>query len=605
MHSEPSQPSSALSAAINESRRAPGEINGTEMDEDQQQKGGKAGSTLRVPRWCETPATNVWLEVWKANQNTETIPINQKRCYLIGRNRTENDIITEHDSTSRCHAAILHHYNGSVFVMDLGSTHGTFLDSLRLEARTPTLYQQGMALRLGNSSRRYLLKGDFVNTADLLRQALQRGSTRSRGGGGEATDEDDEEEPDPLLLLNTELNRRASPVLTTSMGLPPAATAANGGVGPMNPDSPPLSSHQPSSSLLNSSPSVLAPHEVTPPSLPTDEPSHPAAMVSAPELPREMDLPASFAVDRLPFAFGLSHVSSVHSSVSANGGDGEQSTPSVSPTGRVASQGSTPHIGLLQRNSSRRPSSAAAAAAAGSRRNSGTSMDVDYVASEAPADMSRDASREGVRVSADSGEDLSSRSQSGGDSSKRHKKRKKVKVRFAPPEQLENVINDKEDKGSPPVPSAPPPAAPRGLFTDLLTPSKRTQSLPSDDHPAAMAEPQPTPMRTGLFPETPMRPISGMSEGQQQELYSSGHKRRRADKEREATGSDAATGDGAGGRGQERKPRHRVVPFPSLPAVDGVALPAEGTVDGVQQQGKGAAEDEKEGEMETTKRGAG
>lgn len=48
----------------------------------------------------------------------------------------------------RLHAAIMHHQDGaSVYLVDLGSAHGTFLDGLRLKPCQPTLAMHGSQLK--------------------------------------------------------------------------------------------------------------------------------------------------------------------------------------------------------------------------------------------------------------------------------------------------------------------------------------------------------------------------------------------------------------------------------------------------------------------------
>ena len=51
--------------------------------------------------------------------------VDEKRCYLFGRNAQLNDFTVDHGSCSRVHAALVYHKHlGRTFLVDCGSTHG-------------------------------------------------------------------------------------------------------------------------------------------------------------------------------------------------------------------------------------------------------------------------------------------------------------------------------------------------------------------------------------------------------------------------------------------------------------------------------------------------
>lgn len=56
----------------------------------------------------------------------------------------EPDIGLATPRASRAHALLLRNWLGQVFLMDLGSTHGTFLDGQKLRAREPTRWKIGV-----------------------------------------------------------------------------------------------------------------------------------------------------------------------------------------------------------------------------------------------------------------------------------------------------------------------------------------------------------------------------------------------------------------------------------------------------------------------------
>lgn len=88
------------------------------------------------------------------------ININFKlQCYLFGRNPELNDFRIDHSSCSRVHASLVYHkFLNLTYLVDLGSTHGTYLGNLRLEANKPTVVQIGANFHFGASTRFYILR---------------------------------------------------------------------------------------------------------------------------------------------------------------------------------------------------------------------------------------------------------------------------------------------------------------------------------------------------------------------------------------------------------------------------------------------------------------
>lgn len=129
--------------------------------------------------------------------------LDEKKCYLFGRNPNLNDVCIDHSSCSRIHAALVwHKHLHRFFLMDLDSTHGTFVGSLRLEGQKPTQLPSDSTFHFGASSRRYTLR-EKPNTRKLVRAA-----------DGEQVDEQDvllpdsELELDNLTEYNTANNKR-------------------------------------------------------------------------------------------------------------------------------------------------------------------------------------------------------------------------------------------------------------------------------------------------------------------------------------------------------------------------------------------------------------
>jgi nuclear inhibitor of protein phosphatase 1 len=66
--------------------------------------------------------------------------------------------VLDHQSVSRQHAAVVPHKNGGIYVIDLGSAHGTFVANERLAKDSPVELEAGQSLRFAASTRVYFLR---------------------------------------------------------------------------------------------------------------------------------------------------------------------------------------------------------------------------------------------------------------------------------------------------------------------------------------------------------------------------------------------------------------------------------------------------------------
>ena len=89
----------------------------------------------------------------------DTYILNMHPFYVIGRQppqseEAENFILFEHPSLSRKHAILqINQQTKELFVYDLGSTHGTFVNKKVIKPKTYTELNEGDLLQFGESSR--------------------------------------------------------------------------------------------------------------------------------------------------------------------------------------------------------------------------------------------------------------------------------------------------------------------------------------------------------------------------------------------------------------------------------------------------------------------
>lgn len=118
---------------------------------------------FQPPPWVKPPKLeNCGLRVIKDGKKIETITeIGRKSFVLLGRNATMSDIKLEHPSISRRHALLGHGSSGNLYVMDLGSSHGTFVNAKALTKRKREPLRDGYTVKFGASTREYIVKLDL------------------------------------------------------------------------------------------------------------------------------------------------------------------------------------------------------------------------------------------------------------------------------------------------------------------------------------------------------------------------------------------------------------------------------------------------------------
>ncbi|KAK4439487.1 protein phosphatase 1 regulatory inhibitor subunit PPP1R8 [Sesamum alatum] len=119
---------------------------------------GGGQSTWQPPDWTIEPRPGVYyLEVLKDGEVLDRINLDKRR-HIFGRQFHACDFVLDHQSVSRQHAVVVPHKNGSIYVIDLGSAHGTFVANERLTKDCPVELEVGQSLRFAASTRTYVLR---------------------------------------------------------------------------------------------------------------------------------------------------------------------------------------------------------------------------------------------------------------------------------------------------------------------------------------------------------------------------------------------------------------------------------------------------------------
>ena len=137
------------------------------------------------PDWAAPPThTRAELRVEKNGETVEVLPVGEHALYNFGRSLT-CDFPLEHASISRNHAALVHHWNGGLYAIDLKSSHGTAVNGTPLKPFEACLLKDGALLTFGASSRTYRLGG--LNAAPPLPSAASAGGASAANTASTAT----------------------------------------------------------------------------------------------------------------------------------------------------------------------------------------------------------------------------------------------------------------------------------------------------------------------------------------------------------------------------------------------------------------------------------
>lgn len=120
------------------------------------------------------------LRVVKSGVLLEDVDVSGRAITVIGRGGPAADIVHEHPSLSRMHVAVAHEGDAATFLVDLGSTHGTFVGATKLRPWEPLKVWpppgdhgrgnsagdgDGVSFTLGGSARVYTLLSAAPATA--------------------------------------------------------------------------------------------------------------------------------------------------------------------------------------------------------------------------------------------------------------------------------------------------------------------------------------------------------------------------------------------------------------------------------------------------------
>ncbi|KAJ1495004.1 hypothetical protein T484DRAFT_2272085 [Baffinella frigidus] len=144
----------------------------------------------KIPTWASTPPDDSFELESLLPEGPQTIKLGTRSHLILGRSSTDATITLKCPTASRVHALLV--YNGEdgvVYVIDLKSAHGTFVDGAKIKEYHPTPLKLSQDLRFGNEDggAKFRVKGV------PSRKRKSEGSSRDGADDGKAKKQEKQE----------------------------------------------------------------------------------------------------------------------------------------------------------------------------------------------------------------------------------------------------------------------------------------------------------------------------------------------------------------------------------------------------------------------------
>lgn len=198
------------------------------------------------PRWAVPARGGTRLEpVCEAVGSHPTIDLSTRACFRVGRSPT-SDIQLLHNTSSRRHAIIVHHPNGGCYVVDCGSSHGTFVNGVRVRSTPsgsmiiPHRVKRGSLIRFGGpGAPAFVLKSFSVGFSAMVKEIESPVSLQSNHSSSTTSQSNSRQTYLGGILKKRSFDEGPAPEAKRQRCISPSSTMLEGGpIRLVSPDSP-------------------------------------------------------------------------------------------------------------------------------------------------------------------------------------------------------------------------------------------------------------------------------------------------------------------------------------------------------------------------------
>lgn len=134
-------------------------------------------ATIEPPQWAVPARGKATLKpVGETLGSHSVIDLTSKSCFRVGRS-PGSDIQLVHNTSSRRHALVFHHPNGGCYVVDCGSSHGTYINGVRVRSTPsgsmviPQRVRRGSLVRFGGpGAPSFVLKSFALGFSSMVKE---------------------------------------------------------------------------------------------------------------------------------------------------------------------------------------------------------------------------------------------------------------------------------------------------------------------------------------------------------------------------------------------------------------------------------------------------
>jgi len=140
------------------------------------------GEEFRPPAWAGSEAdTSHCVCVYRGDVLLEVYKFSPRKCYLtLGQDKRLCDVFLNNLSADAVHAALVWDTRNALFVLDLNSSEGSFLNGEKLTAERRTRVNVGDVLVFGKSTRQFKIENDVELALENLEKAKAEYKKRKR-----------------------------------------------------------------------------------------------------------------------------------------------------------------------------------------------------------------------------------------------------------------------------------------------------------------------------------------------------------------------------------------------------------------------------------------
>jgi pSer/pThr/pTyr-binding forkhead associated (FHA) protein len=122
-----------------------------------------------LPPWQTSSSSSCdkLLQIMKKKELISTISLKSSKYLIFGRKKDLCDVVLDHQSISRQHCVLFFDQHDKVYLIDLKSSHGTFINQQKIPSNEIVALNENDKIQFGQSTREYILSSSTSSSSPL------------------------------------------------------------------------------------------------------------------------------------------------------------------------------------------------------------------------------------------------------------------------------------------------------------------------------------------------------------------------------------------------------------------------------------------------------